>query len=141
VLEHIPWAEGRSRSLAELARVMKPEARLVVTVYNWHEGRKAKGVPKEGVHPSGVFFHCFEPAEFREQLLHFFDVDTIWGGKVVLPGTHRLTRLFGGWNRYWDRLWWRRPESLRYGEILIARCFAKGRRGAPRDAVGLTQHS
>ena len=125
VLEHVPSVQGRSRFIAELARVVKPGARLVLTAYNWHEGRRIKNIPKEGMHPSGVFYHCYDADELRQLLSQFFEVDCIWGGGVALPGTRRLTSALGSWNRYWDRLWWNTRQGLRFGEILMARCHAK----------------
>jgi SAM-dependent methyltransferase len=122
VLEHIPSEEGRLRFLAELARVLKPGAPAVITVYNWHEGRRAKGVAKEGIHASGIFYHCYEVEEFNAQLRRFFRVDVLWGAGILLPFTFRFTRGLGGFVTYWDRLWRSSALAQRYGELLVARC-------------------
>lgn len=122
VLEHIPSEEGRLKFLAELARVLKPAAPVVITVYNWHEGRRVKGVPKEGLHASGIFYHCYDPEEFATQLRRFFRIDALCSAGVLLPFAFRFTRSLGRFNKYWDRLWRRSFLGARYGELLVARC-------------------
>jgi SAM-dependent methyltransferase len=119
VLEHLP-ADGRDAFLAHLARVLKPDGRLVLTAYNWDRGRQGAGVPKEGFHSSGIFYHCFEPQELREALSRHFAIDAIWGTQADMPGMFRILRLLGRRRLSWDRRWRQRPAALPYSPVLLA---------------------
>jgi SAM-dependent methyltransferase len=122
VLEHIPSSEERSAFIHHLARVLKANGRLVLTAYNWDEGRRASGVAKEGFHPNGIFYHCFDRDEFRDALAEHFTVESVWSVHTVLPFTHRLVQALGHRAIYWDRLWRGRRVALPYGHLLLATC-------------------
>ena len=122
VLEHIPSQALRAAFFAQLARVLKPGGRLVLSVYNWGRNRSERGVPKEGFHRSDIFYHCYVPEELRAEMEVNFHVHDIWGVQVVLPKTYRLVRALGKHCRYWDRLWRKKPIALAYSSLLMAIC-------------------
>lgn len=129
VLEHIPSLELRKKFIAELSRALRPGGRLVMSVYNWHENRPKEGMAKEGKHSSGIFYHCYSPAEFVDELSAHFVMDDLWAVQVVLPKTYRLVQALGKANRYWDRLWRKRKIALSHCHLLLATCrTAAGRR-------------
>jgi SAM-dependent methyltransferase len=119
VLEHVPSEAARQAFLGELARTLKPAGRLVLTVYNWDLARQQRGVPKEGFHENGIFYHCYESEELRAALTPHFRVEAIWGLQVLLPLTYRLLAALGRKNVYWDRLWRRWPIARRSGRLLL----------------------
>ena len=120
VLEHVPSESSRRAFLDELARTLSPGGRLVLTVYNWDAARQQNGVPKEGFHPNGIFYHCYDASELQEALAPSFRVEAIWGLLVALPRTYRLLAALGGANVYWDRLFRRRPLARRHARLLLA---------------------
>jgi SAM-dependent methyltransferase len=122
VLEHVPTAELRAAFIAQLARVLKPGGRLVLSVYNWDLGRQKMRIPKEGFHESGIFYHCYEEHELRADLSQHFDVKAIWGVRPFLPKTTRLVRLLGKRVVYWERLWRTSRMALPYCKLLFAVC-------------------
>lgn len=120
VLEHMPSKELRRGFLAELHRTLKAGGRLVITTYNWDRARRQTGVPKEGVHRNVIFYYCYEPEEFRDELAREFEVEAIWGIRVLLPRTYRLVAALGKNSIYWDRVWRRTPLAQVYGKLLLA---------------------
>ena len=136
VLEHLPSAQLREAFVAELARVLKPGGRLVLTAYNWNAGRRGKGIPKEGFHQSGIFYHCFEPPELEQALATQFVMQRMWSIGVLLPFTYRLTRRLGRRIVYWDRLWRAQRRALPYGEVLLVQCERRAVADRLSDAAG-----
>jgi SAM-dependent methyltransferase len=122
VLEHLPSAQLREAFVTELARVLKPGGRLVLTAYNWNAGRRAKGIPKEGFHKSGIFYHCFDRQELEQALASQFIIRRMWSVGVLLPFTYRLTRRLGRRIVYWDRLWRAQRSAMPYAEVLLVQC-------------------
>jgi SAM-dependent methyltransferase len=120
VLEHVPSAAARETFIAALARVLKPNGRLVLTVYNWDVGRQQSGIAKEGFHANGIFYRCFDAAELERTLAPHFAIDAIWGLQVTLPLTFRLMTRLGRRTVSWDRLWRRGAIGRRYGKLLLA---------------------
>ena len=125
VIEHIPTHEERLAFIFQLSRAMKPSGLCVITVYNWDLSRKASGMPKEGLHNNGIFYHCYSESEFRSDLSRSFDVKAVWGVHNYLPKTFRLVNALGRQMIYWDRLWRRNRISYDYGKLLLAICRSK----------------
>lgn len=124
VLSHLPTPELRSRFVAEMARVLKPSGRLVLTVmhysFRYRNGRR----PNEGVE-SGSYFHRFEAPELRALLSERFTVLSLRGYWIYLPKTYRLFVALGKWKAYSDRILRSLPISLTYGKYLLAVCAPK----------------
>jgi len=120
VLEHVRSESSRRAFLDELARTLAPGGRLVLTVYNWDAARQQTGIAKEGFHPNGIFYHCYDASELQEALAPSFRVEAIWGLLVALPRTYRLLTALGGANVYWDRLFRRWPLARRHARLLLA---------------------
>jgi ubiquinone/menaquinone biosynthesis C-methylase UbiE len=74
MLEHLPTDESRKRAVMEMARVLRPEGRLVVSAYYHSPATRMLG-QKQGHHSGRIFFRRFTPAEFRALLAPEFAVE------------------------------------------------------------------
>jgi SAM-dependent methyltransferase len=124
VLSHIPTADLRSRLLDELARVLKPDGRLILTAMHYNFRYRRKLIPQEA-EENGSFYHRFEVPELRELLSERFTIHSLHGYWIYLPKTYRLFMALGSWRAYWDRIWRKLPLSLTYGKYLLAVCSPK----------------
>jgi ubiquinone/menaquinone biosynthesis C-methylase UbiE/uncharacterized protein YbaR (Trm112 family) len=124
VLSHLPTPELRSQFLSELARVLKPGGRLILTAMHYSFRYRRKKVLQEAM-KEGSFYHRFEVEEFRELLSERFTILSLHGYWIYLPKTYWLFHALGKKNAYWDRLWRSLPLSLTYGKYLLAACTPK----------------
>jgi len=124
VLSHLPTADLRAKLLSELARVLKPDGRLIITVMHYSFRYRRRMIPQES-QEHGSFYHRFEVAELRDLLSKQFTIRTLHGYWIYLPKTYRLFMALGKWRGYWDRIWRTRPQSLTYGKYLLAVCSPK----------------
>ena len=136
VLSHLPTHQHRIALLRELARVLKPNGRLVLTVMHYSFRYRLKAIPQEA-EEWGTFYHRFEVPELRELLSNSFTIQRLHGYWIYLPKTYWLFMALGPWRGYWDRLWRNRPLSLKYGKYLLAMCSPK----SPRNLVEESAHS
>ena len=83
VLEHVPGDAARRAAVANLARVVKPQAPLVLSAYQHSPFTRLFG-QKEGEHEGGIPFFRFTRSEFRETLGTAFHVHNITGALVYL---------------------------------------------------------
>jgi len=130
VLEHVPSEKLRRKAVSELARVLRPGGRLAISAYNWDKRRQRNGIPKEGYHGDGIFYHCYDPAELVEELASCFEVEAVWGVDATLPGMWWLSRFPRGTALRWERLYRQRGWVLPYSKVLlvVARKAFEGRR-------------
>lgn len=124
VLSHLPTPELRAQYLRELARVLKPGGRLILTAMHYSFRYRRRGIPQEAAE-DGAFYHRFEVAEFRDLLLEHFTIRSLHGYWIYLPKTYWLFTALGTWKMYWDRIWRSLPLSLTYGKYLLAVCSPK----------------
>ena len=122
VLEHIPTPEERLAFLGQLAKALKPSGLCVLTVYNYDKTRVAMGIPKEGRHENGIFYHCYSQDELAEEMSRYFRVEAIWGVNILLPMTYRLVNALGPRVVGWERFWRRGALARDYGKLLLAVC-------------------
>ena len=122
VLQHLPTEELRGKFINEMARVLGPGGKCILVAYNWSRGWQEDGIPKEGTHENGIFYHAFDAEELRRLLGREFKVKSVVGVRVQLPKTHGLLRRVGALNVYWDRLWRRTAIGVRYSHLLLAHC-------------------
>lgn len=121
VLEHLPLAEARQALLASLIRLLVPGGRLLLTVYNFSRRWQCSGQPREGVHASGIFYHCYQPDELARELAAL-ELLELCGLVHLWPRTYRLLPRLGPLGRAVDHLAERRPAfSRRWGNLLLAR--------------------
>ncbi|MGH9468635.1 MAG: class I SAM-dependent methyltransferase [Terriglobales bacterium] len=120
VLEHIPDPAARRRLLAAFAAQLRPGGECLLTVYNFSLAWRRQGQPREGLHASGVFYHCYDAAELRADL-EGWDVLELCGIIHLLPHTWRLFPLLGPVARPFDHALERRGAfSRRWGLLLLA---------------------
>jgi ubiquinone/menaquinone biosynthesis C-methylase UbiE/uncharacterized protein YbaR (Trm112 family) len=124
VLSHLPTSELRAQHLRELARVLKPDGRLILTTMHYSFRYRRKGIPQESAE-NDSFYHRFEVAELRDLLSERFTIRLLHGYWIYLPKTYQLFMALGTWKMYWDRIWRSLPLSLTYGKYLLAVCSPK----------------
>jgi ubiquinone/menaquinone biosynthesis C-methylase UbiE/uncharacterized protein YbaR (Trm112 family) len=124
VLSHLPTSELRAQHLSELARVLKPKGRLILTTMHYSFRYRRRGIPQEAAE-NDSFYHRFEVAELRDLLSERFTIRLLHGYWIYLPKTYRLFVALGTWRMYWDRIWRSLPLSLIYGKYLLAVCSPK----------------
>lgn len=122
VLEHLPPAAARQAVLAGFARRLRPGGELILTVYNFNRPWQQLGNPREGIHVSGVFFHCYEMDELRAELIAAgFQVVELCGIIHHLPHTYRAFPRLGRLSRWFDHRLERSPAmGSRWGHLLLA---------------------
>jgi len=124
VLSHLPTADLRAKYLSELARVLKPQGRLILTAMHYSFRYRRRGIPQEAP-DEGSFYHRFEVEELRALLSEHFTIRSMHGYWIYLPKTYWLFKALGTWRMYWDRIWRSLPLSLTYGKYLLAVCSPK----------------
>lgn len=121
-LQQIPDNGRRRRCLHELARVARPNARVVVTVHNWSVSRRFAGWAKEGAaggHSGRVqYIYRFEPTEFRNLLGSALRVERVTGAGFPLPYRLKLSPL----SQILERFLRRREAVAPYGDMLVGTC-------------------
>lgn len=113
----------------ELAGVLAPGGRAIVSAYNWCESYRQEGLPKEGYHNSGIFYHRYDAEDLMDEASTSFDVQRLMGVRSMVPGVFRLMKVLGPKLVYWDRFWRSTRLSLKYGAYLMVV-------GAPRGSHG-----
>lgn len=83
VLEHVPGDAARCQAVADLSRVAKSQAPLVLSAYQHSLLTRLFG-QKEGEHDGGIPFFRFTRPEFRRTLSTAFDVHHVTGSLVYL---------------------------------------------------------
>lgn len=91
VLQHLPGDALRGRAVAELARVVAPNARIAVSVYQDVPVLR-KLMPREGRHSGAICFRRFSKQEIRALLDPHFDLDRITGTLVYVLLAHGVRR-------------------------------------------------
>ena len=123
MIEHMPRAI-RDRFYESTSGTLKENGRFIASVYHQDIRRKRKGLPQDGTHPNGIYFHCFEKNEFTVELSSNFSVTLIQPTDVVIPLQSRLrlpAKLDGVLSRFFSHV----PIIQDYGHIIIARAEQK----------------
>ncbi|HVB39657.1 MAG TPA: hypothetical protein VNE83_02070, partial [Terriglobales bacterium] len=115
-------AAARQQLLASFARLLRPGGTLIVTVYNFGEPWRRRGDPAEGVHASGIFYHCYQAPELQVELeAAGFEILEICGIVHLVPHTYRLWPRLGALGRWCDHRIEAHPQlSQRWGNLLLA---------------------
>jgi SAM-dependent methyltransferase len=119
MIEHMPKAV-REKFYSSVSQTLKRDGYFVASVYHQDLRRKLKGLPQEGKHPNGIFFHCFKRKEFAEELSEKFSVKAIRPTDVVVPLQGRLKlpiAIDGVLSRFFARV----PLLRDYGHIIMAK--------------------
>lgn len=98
-LQHLPNADRRAEAIAELARVARVGARVVVTAHNYSKVKQRAGWPQEGSaggHSGAVqWIHRFLAPEFEALLARALRVQQVTGAGLPLSYRFKLGPLMG----------------------------------------------
>lgn len=120
VLEHLPTPEARQALLAAFRSRLRPGGRLLLTVYNYSAPWRQRGEPKQGIHPSGIFYHAYDARELAAELSGF-TLRELCGVINLLPHTYRLFPLLGASGRACDHYASHHAAlSHKWGHLLLA---------------------
>lgn len=120
VLEHIPGASARQSLLASFYQTLRPGGTLLLTVYNLSEPWRRRGAAAEGLHNTGIYYHCYQPAELRRDLAQF-ELLELCGIIHLFPHTYRLFPRLGPIARHLDHWGEHHPRlSYKWGHLLLA---------------------
>jgi Methylase involved in ubiquinone/menaquinone biosynthesis len=117
-LQHVPTRELRIRCLAELARVVKPGGRVVVTTHNLSVAKKRMGWAKEKEQAAGKYQYVYryEADELAADIASAgLRIESLTGAGLNLPYRWKLSRLSRALERYLRRTAW----SARHGHMLV----------------------
>jgi ubiquinone/menaquinone biosynthesis C-methylase UbiE len=121
LIDHLASPDARRLALEEMARVIRPDGRLIITVLHQNFRFDGFGIAKEGA-PEGTFYHRYYLDEFREQLAHCWRIESMCGVWSYLPKSYQIYTRLGRFVVYWERVLRQLPISLRYGKVLLAVC-------------------
>jgi len=79
VLEHIPTQEGRQGAVENMFKAVKPNGRVVLTVYNYGIEKRKRGQKREGHHNSGIYYYNFTYEELKKLLPTNMNVKSLCG--------------------------------------------------------------
>ncbi|HET9783685.1 MAG TPA: hypothetical protein VFP94_01875, partial [Terriglobales bacterium] len=120
----LPTSAARQALLTAFHRLLRPRGRLLLTVYNYSEPWRLRGEPKQGIHPSGIFYHAYNAPELAAELSDF-TLQELCGIINLLPHTWRLFPLLGPLGRACDHHASRHPTlSHKWGHLLLAHAVA-----------------
>lgn len=120
VLEHIPGAGARRSLLANFRRLLRPGGTLLLTVYNYSEAWRRRAAAREGMHNTGIFYHCYRSGELAAEM-EGFEILELCGLVHLFPHTYRALPWLGWPGRALDHWAERRPRlSRRWGQLLLA---------------------
>lgn len=91
VLEHLPSSQQRGKAIAEAARVVAADGRLVLSAYGYSR-LHSLFAKKEGYHPGGIYFLRMTGREFRDLLESHFTVERHYrhiGGYVQMASCRK----------------------------------------------------
>ncbi len=118
-IQHVPDDERRRRCVRELARVVRPGGRVVVTAHQYSAPRRRAGWSKEG--PAGShsgevrYLYRFGRAEFLALLAAELDVECVRGAGFPLPYRWKLSPV----SRALERLLWRSERCAPLADMLV----------------------
>lgn len=121
VISQLPTLTQRGALLAELARVLRPGGKLVITTMHFNFRFQRKGTPQEG-YEDGVYYRKYLVNEFRSELAAHFELTHLWGLWNYLPKTYRIYVALGRYAIPWERFFRTKQASLKYGKFLLAIC-------------------
>jgi SAM-dependent methyltransferase len=119
-VQHLPTEPLRRSCIRELARVVRPGGRVVVSTHNYSIPKRWSGWRKEGTPGGGTsgpvqYIYRSEHSEFRELLASHLNVKGVYGVGLPLPYKWRLSPLSCALERVLSRLQLMAP----WGHMLI----------------------
>ncbi|UFS69133.1 methyltransferase domain-containing protein [Geomonas sp. RF6] len=117
VLQHVPTAALREDLYRHVAQQLTPGGVFVCNAYHHHLSWRMQGLPKEGRHESGIFYHRFTRKELTEEIGRHLIVRKSHPISVHIPFSGRL-----GLNDLWlSRVVERVPLLNNLGELMLVK--------------------
>ncbi|GFO53872.1 hypothetical protein GMSM_08790 [Geomonas sp. Red276] len=91
MLQHLPTAKLRDGLYREIARQLRPGGHFVCNAYHYHLSARLQGLPREGRHESGIFYHRFSVGELAEEVGHHLAVLKAHPISIHVPFSGRLS--------------------------------------------------
>lgn len=127
MIQHVQ-APARLQCVRQLARVTRPNGRVVVTAHSYSIQKQRAGWFKEGAAVAYAqeiqYIYRFEPGEFRELLGTALKVNKVCGAGLPLPYRFKLSWLA----RIAESILSRSSLSAPFGYMLVGTCTARGSR-------------
>jgi SAM-dependent methyltransferase len=79
LLEHLPSERLRRDLWQTCSQLLANCGRAIVTVYNYSWTKRRRGFSKEGLHSSGIFYHCYDARELVAEVSPWLRVQEICG--------------------------------------------------------------
>jgi ubiquinone/menaquinone biosynthesis C-methylase UbiE len=117
-LEHIISEEKRAVFLRNVQRTLKNGGSFVCTAYHHDLRRRVKGLPKEGRHPSGIYYYYFGKKEIKSDFKKCFSTQDLKVIDITLPLEQRfgLSPVFAGQlSRFFEKL----PIVNQLGHLIL----------------------
>ncbi|MDD4994885.1 MAG: class I SAM-dependent methyltransferase [Patescibacteria group bacterium] len=90
VLEHLPSDAYRNQFLQNINFTLAPGKPLILSAYHLDLRRRLKKLPKEGVHPSGIYYYYFSAKDIINLFNKNFFIDNVSFIDIALPFEQRM---------------------------------------------------
>ena len=121
-MQHIPDVDQRRLCISELARVARPNARVVITAHNWSVPRQSAGWVKEGSaggHSGQLqYIYRYEPDEFHRLIGSALHVERLAAAGFPLPYRLKLSPI----SRVMEHCLGKLSAAVAYGDMLVGIC-------------------
>lgn len=123
--EHIPTILMRRQFLEHIKETLQSGGSYISTTYHYDLRMRRLKAPKEGMHPTGIFFHYFSVPEISLEIAEALQIKKIFLIDITLPFEARmkLSPSIGG---YLSRIAERVPVLSLFGHLIL--CVAKKQR-------------
>jgi len=136
VIEHVPEEGARRALLAAFHRLLRPDGRVLLTAYNYSLPWQRRGGAREGLHNTGIFYHCYTASELKRELQAAgFTVRELCGLIHLWPHTYRTLPRLGTLGRGLDHCGEHfARQGERWGHLLLAQATISNGFGATQTS-------
>lgn len=120
VYEHIPTRERRTAFLKLVKESLSSGGVFAATVYHHDLRKRLRHEPKDGYHPSGIFYHYFDSKELLTEFSEVFKIVSVRPIEITLPFEGHLglsNRMGGNFSRICEHI----PMVRQFGHLLLSK--------------------